>query len=76
MPRTRAEVDEDLASVRLAIRSAEAAQSYGSGLGNSRTMADLSTLYRREEQLLAERSALDNGAGYAGMVRNVGRTAR
>jgi hypothetical protein len=33
MARTRIEVNDDLASVRKAIRSAEAAQSYESGLG-------------------------------------------
>lgn len=76
MPRTRVEVDEDLTSVRTAIRAAEEAQAYGSALGNQKTMANLTTLYEREEKLLAERSALDAGSGYCGMVRNVGRVAR
>lgn len=76
MARSRIEVEEDLASVRTAIRSAESAQSYGTGLGNTRTMADLPVLYKREESLLSERAALDAGNSYAGMVRNVGRVAR
>lgn len=77
MPRTRTEVNEALASVRTAITAAEKAQSYGSGLGNSKTMADLRTLYQREKELLAERAALDAGnTGYTGMVRNVGRISR
>lgn len=76
MARTRAEVTEDLAAVRAAIKSAQIAQSYGSGLGNSRAMADLPVLYRREDQLLAERSAFDAKSGYAGMVRTVARPVR
>lgn len=76
MARTRIEVTEDLASVRAAIRSAENAQSYGTGLGNQRTMADLTTLYKRENDLIAERAALDAGSGYGGLVRTVGRISR
>ncbi len=76
MARTRIEVTEDLASVRASIRSAESAQSYGTGLGNNRTMADLTTLYKRENDLIAERADLDAGGGYGGMTRTVGRMAR
>lgn len=76
MARTRFEVEDDLKSVRAAIKSAEKAQSYSTGLGNRRDMASLEILYKREERLLSERSALATGGGYAGMVRNVGRIAR
>jgi len=70
--RTLTELTEDLASVRLAIRAAEKSQSYRSSLGQQKDMALLTTLYQRETDLLAERSALLSGGSVAGPVWNRG----
>lgn len=72
MAKTLAELNEDIASVRASIRAAESAQAYRSGLGQEKTMASLSVLYRRETDLLAERSALLSGSTSAGPVWNKG----
>ena len=66
--RTVDELNEDLSSVRKAIRAAESAQAYTTGLNQSKIMANLTVLYGRENDLLAERSSLLSGGKSAGPV--------
>lgn len=68
MAKTLAEIDEDLSSVRSAIRAAEKAQSYTSGLGQRKDMANLTILYNRETSLLNERDALLSGGLSSGPI--------
>lgn len=72
MARTLAEVNEALSSVRHAINAAQLAQETASGLGNKKIMANLDVLYRREDQLLDERTRLESCGVSAGLIRNSG----
>lgn len=70
--RTIDELTADIASVRKAIRAAEEAQSYTTGLQQQKVMANLAVLYKRETDLLDERSSLLSGGKSAGPVWNRG----
>jgi hypothetical protein len=72
MGKTIDELNEDITAVRTAIRAAEEAQSYTTGLGQTKAMASLSVLYRRETDLVALRSSLLSGRATAGPVWNRG----
>jgi hypothetical protein len=72
MGKTIDEVNEDLTAVRAAIRAAETAQSYTTGLGHTKMMANLTVLYKRETDLLAVRDSLLSGGKSAGPVWNRG----
>lgn len=67
--RTIEEITDDLASVGTAIRRAEAAQSYSTGLNQQKTMALLETLYKRQDGLLKERQQLQTGGATAGIFK-------
>lgn len=72
MGKTLDEVTEDITAVRAAIRAAETAQSYTTGLGHTKLMASLSILYKRETELLAARDSLLSGGTTAGPIWNRG----
>lgn len=72
MAKTLDELNEDIAAVRVAIRAAENAQSYTTGLAQTKVMANLSVLYSRESDLLTERDTLLSGGRTAGPIWNRG----
>lgn len=72
MGKTLDELNEDITAVRTAIRAAEQAQSYTTGLAQTKVMANLTVLYKRETDLLAERDSFLSGGKSAGPVWNRG----
>ena len=67
--RTLEENTAALADVRQAILDAQKAQAYQTGLNQQKTMASLEILYKRENDLLAERQQLQTGGATAGIFK-------
>jgi hypothetical protein len=72
MGKTIDELNEDISAVRAAIRSAETAQEYTTGLNQTKKMANLKVLYARETELMDQRASLLSGGKTAGPVWNRG----